>query len=134
MADTIRYLPIEKPHLAGVIRLCKAEGWSSYTKDPETTWRVLTAPGVTTVVAVEGEEVVGFAQMQSDGAIQAHLSLILVAKDRRRRGLATRLVAEAFAKSGGSRIDVIADDTQEFYRSFVHKEWSGFRIHPEREE
>ena len=45
--------------------------------DAATTWQVLTAPGVRTVVAVDGAEVVGFAQVQSDGLIQAHLSLLV---------------------------------------------------------
>lgn len=62
----IQYEPIEKWHLAGIINLCKAEGWTSYMEDYETTWRVLTAPGVCTVAAIEGKEVVGFVQMQSE--------------------------------------------------------------------
>jgi len=65
----IQYEPIEKWHLAGIIELCKAEGFFSYTEERDTTWRVLTAPGVCTVVAIEGKEVVGFVQMQSDGII-----------------------------------------------------------------
>jgi len=127
----IQYEPIEKWYLAGIINLCKAEAWTSYTENQETTWRVLTAPGVYTVVAIEGKQVVGFIQMQSDGIIQAHISLILVAKDCRRKGIGHRLVEEAFARCGGKRVDAITDDADNFYRSFAHKEWFGFRIHPQ---
>lgn len=127
----IQYEPIEKWHLAEIINLCKAEAWTSYMENQETTWRVLTAPGVCTVVSIEGKEVVGFIQMQSDGIIQAHISLILVAKDCRRKGISRRLVEEAFARCGGKRIDLITDDAPDFYRSFAHKEWFGFRIHPQ---
>lgn len=42
--------------------------------DAERAVRALTAPGVVTVVAVAGEEVVGFAQVLTDGEIQAYLT------------------------------------------------------------
>lgn len=60
-------------HLRGVLRLCEAEGWPSMPADPDQAVRALTAPGVLTVVAVADEEVVGFAQMLTDGEIQAYL-------------------------------------------------------------
>ena len=63
---TIQYEPIEKWHLTGITNLCKNEGWKSYMEDHETTWRVLTAPGVCAIVAIIYKEVVGFVQMQSD--------------------------------------------------------------------
>ena len=130
-ADTIRYIPIERCHLAEIIDLCRVENWPSYIHDDETTWRVLTAPGVTAMVAVDSNKVIGFVQMQSDGLIQAHLSLIVVDKTCRKQGIATHLIKEAFVKSGGKRIDLITDDAPDFYRSFTHKEWFGFRIHPQ---
>ncbi len=124
------YLPIQRQHLPGIITLCEAERWPSFVDDPERAWRALTAPGVTTVVAVDGGRMVGFVQMQSDGEIQAHLSLILVAADRRRQGIATQLVQEAFRRSGAERVDVVTDVAPAFYRSFTGKEWHGFRIYP----
>jgi hypothetical protein len=42
-------------HLAGVLALCVAEDWPSLPADPARAARVLTAPGMTTVVATEGE-------------------------------------------------------------------------------
>lgn len=126
----ILYEPIARLRLAGVIDLCKAEGWASYTEDVETTWKALVAPGVITIVAVEGEDVLGVAQMLTDGHIQAHLSLILVGPAHRRKGIAKRLVEEAFARSGAKRLDLVTDSADEFYRSFKHHEWSGYRIYP----
>jgi hypothetical protein len=76
--------------LAGVVALCEAEGWTSYAEDPDRTHAVLTAPGVTTVVALVDEQVAGFAYLQSDGQIQAHLSLIAVSEAHGRRGIARR--------------------------------------------
>jgi len=51
--------------LAGIIRLCAIEKWPSFGQDAARANRALTAPGVTTVVAVDDGEVVGFAQLQS---------------------------------------------------------------------
>jgi ribosomal protein S18 acetylase RimI-like enzyme len=122
---------IEKKDLQGILALCKAEGWPSLVKDPGRAWRVLTAPGVISLVAVDSGQVIGFVQMQSDGAIQAHLALILVAPHRRDRGIGTRLIEEAFRLSGAERIDLITEQAPHFYRSFAHYEWPGFRIYPQ---
>ncbi|MHC4599424.1 MAG: GNAT family N-acetyltransferase [Planctomycetota bacterium] len=127
----IEYRPIRKEDLPGVVALCAVEGWPSFVEDPDRAWRALTAPGITTFTAVDGEAVVGFVQMQSDGEIQAHLSLVLVARDRRRRSIATKLVREAFAVTGAERIDLATDADPGFYRSFTHQEWKGFRLHPQ---
>jgi len=127
----IEYRLTQEEDIAGVIKLCAAEPWPSYVEDTDRTWQVLTAAGVTTVVAVDTGHVVGFIQMQSDGQIQAHISLILVAADRRRQGIGAELVMEAFKRSGAKRVDLITADAHEFYRSFACKEWAGFRIHPQ---
>ena len=122
---------IAKGDLADVVALCEAEGWPSFAEDPERAWRALTAPGVTAVVAVASGRVVGFVQMQSDGVIQAHLSLVLVEREHRGQGIGTKLVREAFRLCGAERVDAITDSAPGFYRSFAHKWWNGFRIYPQ---
>lgn len=117
-------------HLDGVIQLCADENWPSFQNDPQRTHRVLTAPGVTTVVALDDGAVVGFAYIQSDGEIQAHLSLIAVAKTHRRRGVARELLQLAIETAGGERIDLISNTAEDFYRSLKHQTWPGFRIYP----
>jgi ribosomal protein S18 acetylase RimI-like enzyme len=126
----IVYRLIQREDLNDILRLCEAEGWHSYTDDPDATWRALTAPGSTTMVAVEDRKVVGFAQMQSDGLIQAHLSIIAVDRSRRGSGIGRRLTEEAFVRCGGKRVDLLSTEgADDFYRSFPHKEHSGFRIY-----
>jgi hypothetical protein len=44
--------PFAQAHLDGVIPLVAAEGWTVYTDDVARTYRALTAPGVTTLVAI----------------------------------------------------------------------------------
>ncbi len=127
----IAYQPIDRESLSGVVALCAAEGWPSFTKDPEVTWKALTAPGVSTVVAREGLRVVGFAQMLGDAQITAFLSLLLVHPDYRRQGIGRALIAEAFRRTGGQRVDLVTDTAGAFYRSFRHVEFEGFRIYPQ---
>jgi GNAT superfamily N-acetyltransferase len=124
--------PIQEEDLAGVMALVAAEPWPAYTKDPHQTWRALTAPGVTTIVAAENGRVVGFAQVLSNGQIAAFLSLLLVAADRRKEGIGTQLIREAFQRCGAQRMDLLTDDAAGFYRKFVHHELPGFRIYPQR--
>lgn len=117
--------------LDGVIALCAAEGWPSFPEDPARALRALTAPGVTTVVADEAGRVVGFAQLLSDGEIQAHLSLIAVHPDARRQGLARELLRYALAIAGGLRIDLVTDTAPEFYAALPHRRFEGFRVWPQ---
>ncbi|HEY1752875.1 MAG TPA: GNAT family N-acetyltransferase [Caulobacteraceae bacterium] len=128
MTEVRRFRPED---LDGVIGLCAAEGWPSFPEDPARALRALTAPGVTTVVAADGEVVAGFAQLLSDGEIQAHLSLIAVAGSHRRQGLAREMLKLALAEAGGTRIDLITDSAPEFYAALPHRRLDGFRIWPQ---
>ncbi|CAN5133438.1 hypothetical protein BH20ACT13_BH20ACT13_01640 [soil metagenome] len=99
--------------------------------DPERAVRALTAPGVVTVVAVAGEEVVGFAQMLTDGEIQAYLCNLAVDPRWRRQGIGKRLLDEMFARSGAARVDLLAvSGSEPFYSSFEHRTLPGYRIYP----
>ena len=42
-----------REHLQGATELFAAEDWRTYTAEPERTFRALTAPGATTLVAVD---------------------------------------------------------------------------------
>ncbi len=130
----IDYVPIAREHLDGVIRLCEIEQYPSYIQDAERTWKALTAPGVCTLVAVQDGRVVGFAQMQSDGHIQAHLSLVVVDRGYRRGGIGRRLVGEAFAHAGGQWVDLLSTEGADaFYRSFAYQRFPGYRVYPQLE-
>ena len=120
----------EREHLDAIVALCRDEGWPSFPEDPERAHRVLTAPGVTAVVAVDHRTVLGFAYLQSDGEIQAHLSNIVVAESHRRTGVATALLQGGIERAGGVRIDLITDTAASFYESLSHKRWNGYRIYP----
>jgi predicted N-acetyltransferase YhbS len=124
------------PHLAGVVGILASLGWENFRHDPDLTRRSLTAPGVTAIVAVARDtgEVVGFAQVFSDGVFQAHLGLLAVRDGWHRGGVGRGLVEEAFARVGAERMDLIAsDESLAFYRSLKHREQVGFRLYSDRE-
>lgn len=120
----------ESTDLPGVLHLCELEQWPGLRDDHDRANRVLTAPGVTTFVAVEAGKVVGFAQLQSDGEIQAHLSQIAVHPDHRRQGIAWELIRRSLREAGGERIDLITEDAEAFYAALPHFRRPGFRLYP----
>lgn len=117
----------ERVHLEGCLRLFEAEGWRSYTDDPERTHRAFTAPGSTALVGLVDGTVVAICQLQSDGQVQAHLSTLAVASEHRRQGLARELLREALERAGGLRIDLISY-FDPFYEAVASRRFSGFRI------
>jgi predicted N-acetyltransferase YhbS len=128
MAETeIREFGLE--HLEGTLALLEAEGWETYTEDPERTRRVLTAAGSTTLVALEDSAVAGFVQVQSDGEIQAHLSGLLVGEAWRGRGISRVLLREGLERAGGMRIDIISG-AESFYGHLGAESKLGFRLRP----
>ncbi len=119
--------PFTAAHLDGLIALVGAEGWDTYTADPERATRALTAPGCTALVAVAGGQIVGAIQIQSDGLIQAHLSLLLVDPTLRGAGIGRRLLREGLDRAGGARLD-IRTRTEGYYERLGASTSLGFRL------
>jgi ribosomal protein S18 acetylase RimI-like enzyme len=129
MLPGMEYRRFEARDLPGVIALCEAEGWPSLPADPGRAHRILTNPGVTSYVAVDGDAVAGFIYLLSDGEVQAYIASMAVAAGSRRRGIGTRLVQEAFASCGAQWLDLLSD-ADDFYEKLLHHRWSGFRLYP----
>ena len=119
--------PFAQAHLDGLIALIAAEGWTEYTDDVERTYRALTAPGVTTLVAIAGPRVVGAIQLQSDGVIQAHVSMLLIDRHWRGARLGSRLLREGLQRAGGLQLD-IRTRTEGYYERFGASRSLGFRL------
>jgi ribosomal protein S18 acetylase RimI-like enzyme len=126
----VDYREYEAGDLPDIIGLCVAEGWPSFPEDPARAHRALTAPGVTSIVALDGDQMVGFTYLLSDGEIQAYIANITVAASHRRRGIARHLIETALQRAGGDRIDLITETADAFYESLHHKRSSGYRIYP----
>jgi ribosomal protein S18 acetylase RimI-like enzyme len=119
--------PFARAHLDGLIALVAAEGWSEYTDDVERTYRALTAPGVTTLVAIVARQVAGAIQVQSDGLIQAHVSMLLIAPNARGARLGSRLLREGLQRAGGMQLD-IRTRTEGYYERFGASRSLGYRL------
>ncbi|MEN3282614.1 MAG: hypothetical protein V7607_3754 [Solirubrobacteraceae bacterium] len=119
--------PFTPAHLDGLIALVAAEGWTEYADDVERTRRALTAPGVTTRVAIAGGHLVGALQVQSDGLIQAHVSMLLIARNSRGVGLGSRLLRHGLERAGGLQLDV-RTRTEGYYERLGASRSLGFRL------
>ena len=119
--------PLTEARLDGLIALVAAEGWVEYADDAERTYRALTAPGVTTLVAVVREQVAGAIQVQSDGLIQAHVSMLLIGQDWRGAGLGSTLLREGLERAGGLQLDV-RTRTEGYYERLGASRSLGFRL------
>jgi ribosomal protein S18 acetylase RimI-like enzyme len=119
--------PFTRAHLDGLVALVRAEGWAEYSDDPERTFDALTAPGVTTLVALVGRRVVGAIQIQSDGVIQAHVSMLLIDPDCRGAGLGSTLLRRGLERAGGRRLD-IRTRTEGYYERLGATRSLGFRL------
>jgi ribosomal protein S18 acetylase RimI-like enzyme len=126
----VKFARYERTHLLGIVALCEAEGWPSFPADHERAHAVLTAPGVTSVVALDDSGVVAFAYLMSDGHIQAYLAELAVSAEHRRKGIARELLEYAMPLTGAQRIDLVTDTAEAFYASLPHHTFSGFRIYP----
>jgi ribosomal protein S18 acetylase RimI-like enzyme len=119
--------PFARAHLDGLIALIAAEGWTEYTEDTERTYRALSARGVTTLVAVADGRVVGAIQVQSDGVIQAHVSMLLIDRDWRGRRLGSGLLREGLDRAGGLWVDV-RTRTEGYYERLGASRSLGYRL------
>ena len=119
--------PFARAHLDGQIALVAAEGWTEYADHVERTYGALTAPGVTTLVAIASGRVVGAIQVQSDGLIQAHVSMLLIAGHARGLGLGAGLLREGLERAGGMQLDV-RTRTEGYYERLGASRSLGFRL------
>lgn len=131
--EIVAYAP---RHLDAVIALCRAEGWTTFAGNRERAGRALAGPGVTALVAVDGdagqERVLGFAHAVGDGAFGGYLCMLLVAAGARGRGIGKALVERTLVESGVLRLDVLSSDrAMSLYERFPHTRVPGFRLYPD---
>ncbi len=87
----ITYRPIEPEDYDKVRQLLIDVGWQQRVQDLNRFERMMR--GVSrTIVAFEGERVVGFARAMFDGASNGYMSTVAVAADKQRRGIGRELV------------------------------------------
>jgi len=95
---TICYATFDAANVEAVMCLCAAEGWPSFASDAARALKALTAPGVVAVLALEANQVIGFAQALTDGVVTIYLCDIVVDAAHRGRGIGRCLVEEVFRR------------------------------------
>ncbi|HWH21430.1 MAG TPA: GNAT family N-acetyltransferase [Solirubrobacterales bacterium] len=127
--EIVAYAP---RHLDQILALCKAEGWTTFAGSRDRAARAMSNPGVTALVAVDEERVLGFAQAVGDGAFGGYLCMLLVAEDARGRGIGKALVERTLVESGVLRLDLLSSEgAMSLYERFPHVRIPGFRIYPD---
>ena len=124
------YRDFHENDLPSILSMGVNEGWDSF-KEPDLIRTALTSPGGVVKVATDGDVIIGFIQLQTDRAVHAHISNILISESYRGRGIGKELVEKAFADSGARYIDLTSTEGPgEFYKIFRHEEHPGYRIYP----
>ncbi|MGN6816072.1 MAG: GNAT family N-acetyltransferase [Solirubrobacterales bacterium] len=118
----------EAAHVESVVRLCAAEGWPSWS--PENVAAAFSAPGVIALTALSDGNVIGAAELLTDGRVMAYLGLLVVDQRFRRMGIGRALVGELFERSGLARMDLLSENgSTAFYEALPHKVKPGYRIY-----
>ena len=128
----MKIVAYEPKHLDEVLAMCKAEGWTTFAGSRDRAARAMSNPGVTALVAIDDDKVLGFAQAVGDGAITGYLCMLLVAEDSRGRGIGKALVEHAQVETGVLRLDLLSSDrAMSLYERFPHNRIPGFRLYPD---
>lgn len=84
-------------------RFLAEQGWAERVRDLDR-FRTMIDGSDLTVLAVDGDTIVGFARALCDGATNAYISTVAVAPDRRGQGIGRELIERLMSRDPNGRI------------------------------
>jgi GNAT superfamily N-acetyltransferase len=96
----IEYRRIQPEDFEAVRAFLAEVGWAERVADPER-FRAMMLNASRTVVAVDHRRVVGFARALCDEVSNGYISLVAVARDRRRQGIGRAMIEQLTAPDDG---------------------------------
>jgi ribosomal protein S18 acetylase RimI-like enzyme len=118
------YRPVQTNDYEAVQTFLADNGWAARVSNVER-FRAMLDGADRTVVALDGERVVGFARALCDGVSNGYISMVAVAEDLRRQGIGRRLVEHLMQGDIGGEITWVlraGRDSRGFWErlGFVH--------------
>ena len=127
----IRYRPFETTDFKSLRHFLANNGFSGRVNDDDR-FRAMIEGADRTVVALDGDRVVGFARALCDGASNGYISMVAVASDMRGRGVGRKLVEHLIQGDNGSITWVLRtrDESRAFWErlGFVASELAMERV------
>jgi len=89
---------IQPSEIEAARRLLEAAGWADRVSNPEE-FRELLSRSSRSIVAIENGNVIGFLRALTDGMTNGYISMLVVAKPHRRRGIGRALVGSVMGEN-----------------------------------
>lgn len=122
--------PFRADDFAVVQAMTTSEGWTTPSERPEQTLSAWMASWPSLVATDDQGTVVGFLRALTDGEITTYIGEIIVAKSQRGAGVGRLLIQVCGQMYPRTRLDILTDSADGFYRAMECREFRGYRVHP----
>ena len=112
------YRPIDPQDFQAVRQLLADSGWQTRVQDPVRFQKMMERAD-RTIVVVEDSRIIGFARALCDDVSNGYISMVVVAADKRGKGIGTEMVRRLIADDGDRNITWVlraGKDSGSFWR------------------